>query len=97
MPVFDGFGIDRDLWAVGVIAVAGLVGVLLAVYGRGRLAPAASLCWGLAWVAVARLTGDLLSTPTAIAAVVAVVAVVLVTAIARIRADRTRPTRVATA
>lgn len=82
---FDGFGIDRDVWAVGVIAVAGLVGVLLAVAGRGRLAPAASLCWGLAWVAVARLTGELLSTPTAIAAIVAVLVVATVTVVFRVR------------
>lgn len=82
---FDGFGIDRDVWAVGVIAVAGLVGVLLAIYGRGRLAPAASLCWGLAWVAVARLTGEPHSTPTAIAAIVAVVVVAAVTVLLRVR------------
>lgn len=91
---FDGFGIDRDLWAVGVIAVAGLVGVLLAFFGRGRLAPAASLCWGLAWVAVARLTGDLISTPTAIASIVAVVVIALVTVTVRIRAGRNSRSRV---
>lgn len=73
---FAGFGIDQDAWAVTILAVAGLVGVLLAIRGHGRLAPAASLSWGLAWVAVARLTGDLSSTPAAIAAIAAVVAVV---------------------
>lgn len=82
---FDGFGIAPDAWAVGVIAVAGLAGVLLAIYGRGRLAPAASLCWGLAWVAVARLTGEPQSTPTAIAAIVAVVVVAAVTVLLRVR------------
>ncbi|WP_165063298.1 tryptophan-rich sensory protein [Marisediminicola senii] len=83
---FDGFGLGMDAWAVVIIAVAGLVGLLLAVYGRGRLAPTASLCWGLAWVAVARLSGDLLSTPAAVAAIVAVVAVVAVTVVLRVRA-----------
>jgi len=73
---FDGFGLDADVWAVGVIAVAGLVGVLLAFRGRGRLGPAISLSWGLAWVAVARLTGDLVSQPAAAAALVAVLAVI---------------------
>lgn len=82
---FDGFGIDRDVWAVGVIAVAGLAGVMLAIRGRGRLAPAVSLCWGLAWVAVARLTGEPHSTPTAIAAIVAVVVVAAVTVLLRVR------------
>jgi hypothetical protein len=85
---FHGFGLAADAWGVIVIAVAGLVGVLLAVVGRGRLTPALALCWGLAWVAVARLTGDLLSTPTAIAAIAAVVVVVTVTAVLRIRTPR---------
>ncbi|TFB54788.1 tryptophan-rich sensory protein [Cryobacterium tagatosivorans] len=87
---FDGFGIARDAWAVGVIAVAGLVGVLLAVAGRGRLAPAASLCWGLAWVAVARLTGELISVPAAIAAIGAVVVVLIVTVTLRLALPPTR-------
>lgn len=85
---FGGFGLAADAWGVIVIAVAGLVGVLLAVVRRGRLTPTLALCWGLAWVAVARLTGDLLSTPTAIAALVAVVVVVAVTLLLRIRAPR---------
>jgi hypothetical protein len=85
---FRGAGVPRDVWAVAIVAVAGLVGVLIAVRGRGRLAPAASLCWGLAWVAVARLTGDLRSTPTAIAAIVAVVVVIAVTLVSRVRAGR---------
>lgn len=80
---FTGFGIPEAVWAVAVVAVAGAVGVLLALRGHGRIAPALSLSWGLAWVAVARLTGDLLSMPTAIAAVVAVVAVLGVTIVAR--------------
>lgn len=83
---FDGFGLNPDGWAVVVIAVAAAVGVALAIYGKGRLAPAASLCWGLAWVAVARLSGDLLSTPTAIAALVGVAAVMVVTVAVRFRA-----------
>ncbi|QYF72238.1 tryptophan-rich sensory protein [Cryobacterium sp. PAMC25264] len=85
---FTGFGLSPDVWGVVVIAVAGLVGVLLAVIGRGRLTPTLALCWGLAWVAFARLTGDLLSTPTAVAAIVAVVAVVVVTVVVRVPAPR---------
>ena len=67
-------------------AVAGLVGVLIALWGRGRLAPMASVAWGLAWVAVARFEGPLVSVPTAVAAVVAAAAVVVVTVVVRARA-----------
>ncbi|TFD31831.1 tryptophan-rich sensory protein [Cryobacterium sp. TMT1-19] len=94
---FEGFGLSADLWAVLVIAVAGLVGVFLAIYGHGRLAPAASLCWGLAWVAVARLAGTLLSTPTAIAAIVAVAAILIVTITVRVRTSRSATSRSVTA
>jgi len=82
---FRGFGLGADAWAVLIVSVAGLVGVLVAIRGKGRLAPAVSLSWGLAWVAVARLTGDLLSAPAAIAAIVAVAAVIVVTITLRIR------------
>ncbi|MEK6312538.1 MAG: hypothetical protein V4755_17725, partial [Curtobacterium sp.] len=47
--------------------------------------PTVSLCWGLAWVAVGRLDGPLVSVPTAVTAVVAVVVVVLVTLVVRTR------------
>jgi hypothetical protein len=76
---FDGFGWGSDAWAVIVLAVAALVGVLLAIRGRGRLAPAASLAWGLGWVAVSRTTGELVSQPAMIAAIVAATVVVIAT------------------
>ena len=85
---FRGFGLGADVWAVVIVAVAGLVGVLVAIRGKGRLAPAVSLSWGLAWVAVARLTGDLLSPPAGVAAIVAVAAVIVVTVVLRIRGPR---------
>jgi hypothetical protein len=85
---FRGFGLGADAWAVAIVIVAGLVGVFLAIRGRGRLAPAVSLSWGLAWVAVARLTGTLLSPPAAVAAIVAVAAVIVVTVVLRIRSTR---------
>ena len=83
---FRGFGLGQDPWGVVVAAVAGLVGVLIALWGRGRLAPMASVAWGLAWVAVARFEGPLVSVPTAVAAVVAAAAVVVVTVVVRARA-----------
>ncbi len=85
---FEGFGVDADAWAVVILAVAGLIGVAVALGGRGRIAPTLSLCWGLAWVAIARLSGDLLSAPAAVTAISAVVVVVAVTVVARVRTPR---------
>ena len=82
---FDGFGLNQDAWAVVVVIVAGAVGVLTAIRGRGRFAPAVSLAWGLGWVAIARLTGELLSTPTAVAAIIAVAAVLGSAVVLRVR------------
>lgn len=75
---FDGFG-RPELWAVAVLAVAAGIGVALAVTGRGRLAVAASLVWGLAWIAAERATGTLTSTTTALAAFAAAVAILVAT------------------
>ncbi|MFB2586256.1 tryptophan-rich sensory protein [Herbiconiux liukaitaii] len=88
---FDGFGLAPDGWGVAIVAVTAVLGIGLAVWDQGRLAPTASLAWGLAWVAVSRLTGELLSPPVAIAAVVAASAVVLVTVVVRLRARRAAP------
>ncbi|WP_411719895.1 tryptophan-rich sensory protein [Mycetocola sp.] len=88
---FSGFGLSPDMWGVLLIAIAGVIGVGLALYGRGRLAPAASLCWGIAWVAVGRLSGDLVSVPTAITSVLMVAVILLVTIAARIKAPRPLP------
>ncbi|GAA4661279.1 TspO/MBR family protein [Arthrobacter cryoconiti] len=82
---FQGFGLSPTIWAVVVLAVATVVGIALAMYGRGRLSPATSLCWGLVWVAVARLTGELLSTPTAVAALIGAALVLIVTVVVRLR------------
>lgn len=81
---FQGFGIPVDVWGVVLVAVAALIGILLAFWDGGRLAPSASLSWGLAWVAVSRLTGELISVPTAVAAATGAAAVVLVTVIVRL-------------
>ncbi|MGV8858123.1 tryptophan-rich sensory protein [Rhodoglobus sp.] len=89
---FTGFGIPEDVWGVAIVFVAGAVGIALAARGRAHFSPALSLSWGLAWVAVGRLTGDLISGPTATAAIVAVVAVLASAAvftIARLRTEQT--------
>jgi hypothetical protein len=85
---FSGWGLADETWAVIVIAAAAAVGVGLAIWGRGRIAPMLSLCWGLSWVAVARLTDEPESTTTGIAAIIAVVVVVAVTLGMRIAAMR---------
>ena len=83
---FTGFGLGADTWAVIVLAVAAAVGVLLAIRGRGRIAPALALSWGLVWVAVGRLAGELISVPAGVAAIAAVAVVLVATAVARLRA-----------
>jgi len=91
---FTGFGIHEDVWGVAIIFVAGAVGLALAARGRAHFAPSLSLSWGLAWVAVGRLTGDLISEPTAVAALIAVAAVLTsatVFAVARLRSEQTQP------
>jgi hypothetical protein len=75
----------RDATAVVVLLVVGAIGALLAVRDGGRLAPTAAIAWGLAWIAVGRLTGELLSTPAAVAALVAAGLVVVVTLVVRTR------------
>ena len=84
---FTGFDVDPDAWAVAVLAIAAAVGVVVGIVGRGRIAPALSLSWGLAWVAVGRLTGELVSVPAGLTAIAAAAVVLLVTAVARVRAS----------
>lgn len=85
----DGLAGASEIAAVVVLAVAGAVGALLAHVGQGRISVALSMVWGLAWIVVARLTGDLVSAPAAIAATAAIGAIVAVTVAARpTRAER---------
>lgn len=69
--------------AVALVLVAGGVGVALARFGRGRVSVALAMIWGLGWIAVGRLTGELVSGPTAVAAIVAAGAIAVATAFAR--------------
>lgn len=82
---FDGWGMPPELWSGVVIAAAAAAGLALSVASRGRLSPALTLSWGLAWVAVARLTGEPASTATGIAAIVAAVLVLGVGIALRVR------------
>lgn len=84
-----GAGVDAGefavWWAVAVLALVAALGVALAVYGRGRLAVALAIVWGLGWIAAARFTGVPASDATAVAATAAAVVVAFVTAAARLR------------
>lgn len=72
-----GMVLGESAWAVLVLAVAAAIGVGIC-RGTGRLAPALSLGWGLAWVAVGRAGGEdssaLVVAAASLAAVVVVVA-----------------------
>ncbi|BCW57036.1 TspO/MBR family protein [Arthrobacter sp. StoSoilB20] len=68
---FAGFGLRPEFWSVAVLVVVAAVGVALAIKGHGRLALAAAIAWGLAWITVGRSADAPESFPTAIAAAVA--------------------------
>uniref|UniRef100_UPI003B3BDD83 tryptophan-rich sensory protein n=1 Tax=Pseudactinotalea sp. TaxID=1926260 RepID=UPI003B3BDD83 len=72
-----------------VLGVAVAVAALLAHRVGGRLAVAAAMAWGLAWIAIGRLTDQPASTVVGVAASAAALAVVTLTVVARIR--RARP------
>ncbi len=81
---FDGLGIAPEGWAVAVLVLAGLAGLVLAAVGRGRFAPTVSLSWGLAWVAVSRTTGEYPSPSVAAAAVATAALLVIATVVLRV-------------
>ena len=85
---FDGLGIDPTVWGIVIVTVAGIAGITIAVYGRGRLSPTASLSWGLVWVAVSRTTGELVSQPVAAAAVTVAAVLVIATVVLRLTRGR---------
>lgn len=92
---FDGFGISPEYWAAFVLAAAAGVGVALALWSGGRIAPALSLTWGICWVAIARTTDEPSSMFTGIAALIAAALIVAATAFARVRHHRSRHTTAA--
>lgn len=68
-------------WTVVLLVIAALIGAALAVATRGRIAPALSLAWGLAWVAVARGGATALESTTVMVAAAVAAAVVLLAAV----------------
>lgn len=76
---------QADIWAVGVLIVVLAIGAA-AAWRTNRIAPALATAWGLAWLAVGRLSGEPQSTPTAITAIVVAVLLVIVGIVAVTRA-----------
>lgn len=74
-----------ELWAVGVLAAAALIGVILARVLDGRIGVALALSWGLFWIAVGRLAGEPSSTLTGVAAGLAALVVITATGLVRLR------------
>ena len=81
---FDGFGANPHAWAIGMLAAFAIIGGELAVWDRGRFAPAVASAWGLAWIGVSRLTGSLPSAPVAITAFAAAALLVLIALAVRV-------------
>lgn len=71
--------------AVVVLAVAAVLGAILARSFGGRFAVAAAMAWGLGWIAVGRLTDAPASTITGVAAAAAATAVVAAALAVRLR------------
>jgi hypothetical protein len=81
---FDGVGWSPHAWALALLAAVAVLGSSLALWSRGRLAPSLALGWGLTWIGVSRLTGDLPSAPVAVTAFAAAALVLLVTVAVRV-------------
>ncbi|ANF32044.1 hypothetical protein A0130_10490 [Leifsonia xyli] len=84
---FDGFGASPHAWAIALLVVFTVIGGALAIWDRGRFAPAVASAWGLAWIGVSRLTGSLVSAPVAITAFAAAALLLLIALAVRV----TRP------
>lgn len=83
-PTFSGY----EYAAALILAVTVAIGLGTAWAGRGRLAPALATTWGLAWIAVGRVTTDLVSPAVAWAAGAAAAILLLGTILFRLRAGR---------
>lgn len=77
----------RDRLGVTVVALALLLGVVLATRLGARVTVALASAWGLAWIAVGRLTDQ----PSSVSVGVAAIAAAVGTLVAVLLARRTRP------
>lgn len=88
---FAGFGVEPEVWAMAVLVTLAVVACALAVWDRGRLAPALASAWGLVWIAVSRVLGGLPSPVVAVTALAAGILVIMVAVAVRVaRGGRVR-------
>ena len=66
---------------IAVLCVVGVLGIALAVFSRGRLAPGLAITWGLTWIAVGRLAGEPNNAPIGVTAAVVAAIVLLITVV----------------
>ena len=78
-----GYSTGATFWAVAVVVVAALVGVGLATYSRGAIAPGLAVVWGLMWIAQGRLAGELDNATVGWTAAAAALVVGVFTAVVR--------------
>lgn len=88
---FTGSGFPPEVWAMVVLAALAVLACALAVWDRGRLAPALASAWGLVWIAVSRVVGGLPSAVVAVTALAAGILVIMVAVAVRVaRGGRVR-------
>lgn len=74
-----------EIATVAVITVAAVIGVALALFTRGRIAPGLAIAWGIAWIALARMEGQFESTLLVWTAAIASAAVLASVVVTRLR------------
>lgn len=82
---------QAEVWGVAVLVAVLVIGVASAL-ATGRIAPALATSWGLAWLAVGRLTGEPESSTIAIAAIIIAVVLVATGVVAVVRRNRSPQT-----
>lgn len=95
-------GLGRDAsWiepaAIGLCAVAALIGAATVVYSRGHVSVALAMIWGIAWIGVGRSDGGLTSSAAAIGAFVSAGLLLVFAAAAAWRLRSAAPTTSRTA
>ncbi|WP_415976214.1 tryptophan-rich sensory protein [Rhodococcus sp. 077-4] len=74
-----GFTGGATVWAIVVLVVAAAVGVFLARYSGGAIAPMLAIVWGLGWLAQGRFSGAVVDTTVGWTAVLSAAVVAVAT------------------
>lgn len=75
---------------IAVLCVVSLLGIALAVFSGGRLAPGLAIAWGTTWISVGRLTGEPENSVLGVTAAVVAMAVLIVTAVVAVATSSRR-------